>query len=314
MSFWIDLGRRLTLMTINIMAYKDCGGCGPEVGPSCVNAFARRGIRALHWECWSACNLSCPFCYRTHSDPVTGVDARRLVNIVSTSGARSLVFAGGDPSLRPDLPELCRLAKESGLNVEIQTNAHSRLPTIISALSFCDSIAVSIDAPVSFQHDEIRGARGNFRKVMSLIGKAEALDIPVRVRSVITNVVAEDWRLLGREISRHENVIEWRIQELSAVGQGLWVHSGLSVPSSHITRLAESLADEFPRLNCSYVSSASKVGLYAMARSDGQLYGTQGKLDSTGHYALAGNLLREHLCTLASDLGIDIPRHSARYA
>ena len=233
-----------------------------DVSPACINSFSQRGIRTVHWECWSKCNLSCPFCYRTYSDPLTNDQARRLVAIVATSGVRLMVFAGGDPSLRPDLPELCKLAKELGLEVEIQTNAHSRKLTLLSALSFCDSVAVSIDAPTSDRHDEIRGALGNFERMMDLIGMANELAVPVRVRTVVTNLVSEDWRCLGRELSKYDNVIEWRLQELSAVGHGLRVHSKLASSTSYVAALAESLARDFPDLHCSYVSSASKAVSY----------------------------------------------------
>jgi MoaA/NifB/PqqE/SkfB family radical SAM enzyme len=279
-----------------------------------MSAFFRRGVRALHWECWSKCNLTCPFCYRTYSEPLIGDEARKLVAIVATSGAKLIVFAGGDPSLRSDLPELCKLAKELGLEVEVQTNAHSRRATVLSALPYCDSIAVSIDAPVAARHDQIRGAPGNFRRVMDLIAKANRSRVPVRVRSVVTNLVSEDWQRLGQDLSKYDNIIEWRLQELSPVGHGLRVQSKIAAPFLQIAVLAESLAKQFPGLRCSYSSSASKVSLYAMIRSDGQLYGTEGELDSEGYYPLVGSLFRDHLSRLAMELGIDIARHSARYA
>jgi MoaA/NifB/PqqE/SkfB family radical SAM enzyme len=225
-----------------------------------------------------------------------------------------VAFAGGDPSLRTDLPELCELAKRLRLNVEIQTNAHSRRSTILAAFQYCDSIAVSIDGPRATQHDQIRGARGNFQRVLGLIASAQEAGVSVRVRSVITNAAAEDWRVLGERLTEFRNIVEWRLQELSPVGKGKRVHRTMALPAAQIQALTAALAGQFPDLHCRYVSSASKVGLYAMIRSDGQLYGTSGELDAEGYYPLAGSLLDEHLSVLADRLTIDADRHIARYS
>jgi hypothetical protein len=43
-----------------------CGGCQEApIIEECNNSLGRRGLKKAHWECWSECNLDCPFCFRT---------------------------------------------------------------------------------------------------------------------------------------------------------------------------------------------------------------------------------------------------------
>src|SRR5919199_122548 len=99
-----------------------CAACTPQsASPQCRNSFKRLGVIKVHWECWSACSLACSFCYRTRGNPLDTEGAKKLLQAISTSGALRIVFAGGDPSLRPDIAQLIHYAHSLNLQVEVHT-------------------------------------------------------------------------------------------------------------------------------------------------------------------------------------------------
>ena len=94
-----------------------CGICPEhEVGTCCVLL-----------EVTKRCNLRCRFCFADGGtpaeDPARETLEEAIRDIVRLFGTPLLQFSGGEPTLRDDLPELVRFAKEAGCSyVQINTN------------------------------------------------------------------------------------------------------------------------------------------------------------------------------------------------
>lgn len=86
-----------------------------------------QGTCCVILEVTKACNLRCPYCFACggentdmESTDNLKADIDRIVQLV---GDPLLQFAGGEPTLRDDLPELVRYAKEAGCSyTQINTN------------------------------------------------------------------------------------------------------------------------------------------------------------------------------------------------
>jgi len=290
--------------------------CGvPEPGEcgrlGCCGVFSRVGIFAVHWECWSNCNLTCDFCYRTISPRMTSADAVRLIDVVAFAGARQIVFAGGDPSLRRDIGELCRYSKAKGLLIELQTNGNIHSSALLDAVDAVDSLALSIDSGDPDIHDAIRGCPGNFGRCFTLASYALRRGTETRVRSIVTeDTISSMAELAHRLVSC--GVRQWDLQELSPVGRGTST-SQIRIPASRIVELARSLSKLFPEIQVRINSALQKKGLYAMIRSDGGLYGTSGDLDEDGYYPVQGNLMTDHVASVATALPFCPRAHAIRY-
>ena len=95
----------------------NCGICGEhEVGTCCILLEVTKG-----------CNLSCTFCFanggRPENDPSLEALKEAITDIVRQCGQPLLQLSGGEPTLRDDLPELVRYAKETGCSyVQVNTN------------------------------------------------------------------------------------------------------------------------------------------------------------------------------------------------
>jgi MoaA/NifB/PqqE/SkfB family radical SAM enzyme len=253
-----------------------CGGCVDEsVKVSCQGSLQRRGIEKAHWECWSQCNLACPFCFRTNGEPLGTKDAVLLLRALSTGAARAVVFAGGDPSLRRDLSELVSEALALGLGVQVQTNGQHVTRSFLSALLHCEYVGLSLDGPDAASHDGFRGKRGNFRQVMAFLCQLDRLGVPVSIRTVVGHPNYRSVPEIAPIIIRHSNVICWKLLEFTAVGNGLANRNRYSLPSQ---LFEETVVQSRARLGNSMellevLRNVDKVGIYMMVSSGGLVYG-----------------------------------------
>lgn len=80
----------------------------------------------VHWAVTYNCRSRCPDCYvRRHRDGDSGemntAEAHRAVAALADWGVFQLAIGGGEPFLRPDLPDLTAAAARSGMVVHITT-------------------------------------------------------------------------------------------------------------------------------------------------------------------------------------------------
>src|SRR3972149_2373893 len=79
------------------------------------------------WNITRTCNLRCVHCY-SHSGQehyegeLTTSQGKELLRDLAEFGVPVVLFSGGEPLIRGDVPELGRYAKELGLRVVISTN------------------------------------------------------------------------------------------------------------------------------------------------------------------------------------------------
>lgn len=96
---------------------ENCGICGEHgIGTCCCLL-----------EVTKRCNLCCRFCFadggRPEEDPSLAEMKAAIRDIVRQCGSPLLQLSGGEPTLRDDLPELVRYAKEAGCSyVQVNTN------------------------------------------------------------------------------------------------------------------------------------------------------------------------------------------------
>lgn len=292
-----------------------CGGCNGVAALRCAGSLARAGLIKFHWECWSECNLRCSFCYRSRGNPLSTPEAELLIRTAATGGLESVTFAGGDPLLRDDLLHLCRLTREFGLGVEIQTNAHAMRRTSWEALLTSQRVCLSLDGPDAATHDRMRGRLHNYDRVLALLGRLDRAGIPVSVRTLVSLANYSAVPDVGPILARFGNVMTWTLLEFTAVNEG-WANRSLyllpsaefelTVVEAELRYLGDAKVDVF--------RTAEKVGAYMMISPDGMVYGTTDEaLSRSGQHRYAGRLLDQHLADVVSKLPFDAARHRSRY-
>jgi radical S-adenosyl methionine domain-containing protein 2 len=292
-----------------------CGGCGPgTVRETCAGSFSRLGVLKVHWECWPNCNLSCGFCYRTRGPALTFEDAKRLVSTVRTAGAQRIVFAGGDPSLRPDIGQLVDWALAVQLLVEIQTNAHHVTPAFKDALLRTDLVGLSLDGATEEVHDRFRSTRGNFKRVFDLLDFLEEADVQVIIRTVVARPNYESIIDLGEKLRTRKNICKWSLLEFSPIGSGHLNRSIYELDRSRFDDLGRQAIEEYGEdLEIDLYRLEDKVGTYVLLTPDGRVYGTT-EASVDGVFPPIGSILERHLDELAGAVAFRSDQHEHRYA
>lgn len=164
--------------------------------PSGLLQFSKDKKPVVVWNCTRTCNLKCEHCY-AQSDgklypQLSTEEAKAMIDDLAAFGAPVLLFSGGEPTMRPDLLELIRYAKDSGMRVVISTNG--TLITKELAAAFAEVglsyVGVSFDGDPE-THDRFRGVKGSFDRAIKGLHNAQDAGIKVGLRFTINK---HNWR------------------------------------------------------------------------------------------------------------------------
>ena len=160
--------------------------------PSHLLQFSSDKRPVVVWNVTRRCNLRCVHCYsssqnRLYGDELSTGEGRTLIADLASFGSPVILFSGGEPLMREDLPELVRFAVDSGMRAVISTNG--TLITREKAATFADIglsyVGVSLDG-IGEIHDRFRGVKGAFDAAVRGIRNCQDAGIKVGARFTIT--------------------------------------------------------------------------------------------------------------------------------
>ena len=165
--------------------------------PSHLLQFSSDKRPVVVWNVTRRCNLKCVHCYSSsqnilYSDELTTEQGKRLIDDLAAFGSPVLLLSGGEPLMRPDLPELAQYAVDKGMRVVISTNGTlitKKLAKVFSDIGL-SYIGVSLDG-LREVHDRFRGVKGAFDKTMRGIRNARDAGIKVGIRFTVSR---KNWR------------------------------------------------------------------------------------------------------------------------
>lgn len=186
------------------------------------------------WETTQACALACRHCRasaRPGRDPLelTTDEGRRLIDGTADMGTPIIVFSGGDPLSRPDLPDLIAHAKRHGLRaatIPAATDALDRDAVLRIRDAGADQMALSLDFPDAPSHDAFRGVPGAFRKTMDAVGWAHDLGLPLQVNTTLCGLNADRLEEMAEFVGGLD-IVFWEVFFLVPMGRGAML-GGLS--------------------------------------------------------------------------------------
>ena len=136
------------------------------------------------------CNNDCAHCYnaRARSFPELDTDEwKRVLDKVWELGIPHVVFTGGEPTLRNDLPELIAHAEQNGQITGLNTNARRMAdPRFVESLvaAGLDHVQITVESSDPAVHDEMVRAKGAFPQTIA--GLKNALATPLFVMTNTT--------------------------------------------------------------------------------------------------------------------------------
>ena len=216
--------------------------------------FSERPV-LVFWETTKACPLSCVHCRASAiTGPVPGEltteEGMRVIDQVRSFGGRPpvLVFTGGDPMMRPDLPRLLAYARDSGVPFAVSPAVSQSLTDgALEGLrdAGASSISISLDGARPETHDSIRGVAGTFERTVDRVRAARALGLSVQVNTAVMRSNLRELPAMLRLV-RELGVKVWELFFLVQVGRG--------------TGVADLTPAEYESA-CNFAYDASRLGL-----------------------------------------------------
>lgn len=146
------------------------------------------------WEVTQACDLACAHC-RACAQPgrnpgeLTTAEGFRLLETVKAFGDPLMVFTGGDPLKRPDLPALLERSVALGLRTTVTPSA-TPLLTAEAIAGFQKAgiarMAVSLDGADPITHDGFRRVYGSFARTLFALEEARRIGLDTQVNTTVT--------------------------------------------------------------------------------------------------------------------------------
>jgi radical SAM protein with 4Fe4S-binding SPASM domain len=122
-------------------------------------------------EITNQCNLSCPHCANRAGaighGGLSTTEVAHLLEEFSRMKVFLVTITGGEPFVRPDLPELLQYADELGLRVIVLTNGLLINPGVLARLPQSVALQVSLDG-LGTEYEAIRGS-GTFNQVLRVL-------------------------------------------------------------------------------------------------------------------------------------------------
>ncbi len=172
-----------------------------------------------------------------------------LVDDFVKRGYFGVILTGGEPTLHPELPRICRYARDSGLHVRMITNG-SRLSEPDFAKAMADAglqlVHVSIYSTRPEVEQQLRGNAGTLEKAYAALDNADRYGVEVNINSVINKLNADHL---------HEN-IQYFIENHPYIRHFVWNNLDPSMGRAEVNQ------DQFtPRLADFEVSLARALQL-----------------------------------------------------
>lgn len=161
----------------------------PGTGPARPQAAAER----IDLKVGFACNNHCQFCVQGDKRSRFAPKPREELEAVlrrERERVRAVVFTGGEPTVRPDLPDLVALARDLGYaTIQIQTNgrmfAHRRYAERLVAAG-ANEFSPALHGHLAALHDHLTSAPGSFAQTVAGIRNLKSLGQYVLTNTVVT--------------------------------------------------------------------------------------------------------------------------------
>jgi len=166
--------------------------------PSHLLQFSKDKKPVVVWNITRRCNLKCIHCYahakdQTFKNELSTEQGKMLLDDLAQFGSPVILFSGGEPTIRKDLPELAEYAVSKGMRAVISTNGtliSKEMARILKEIGL-SYVGISIDG-VEETNDRFRGVKGAFKAALKGIENCRDAGIKVGLRFTINKFNVND--------------------------------------------------------------------------------------------------------------------------
>ena len=166
--------------------------------PSHLLQFSKDKRPVVVWNITRRCNLKCVHCYAHAKDlsfknELSTKEGKILLDDLAQFGAPVILFSGGEPTIRKDLPELAAYAVSKGMRAVISTNGtliSQKMARILKDIGL-SYVGISIDGMEEI-NDHFRGVKGAYNAALEGIKNCKDAGIKVGLRFTINKFNADE--------------------------------------------------------------------------------------------------------------------------
>ncbi len=191
------------------------------------------------------CQNRCSHCYNEPSRQVAEMDTaswRRALDRIQTVGIPHVVFTGGEPTLRDDLPDLIAYAEESGLVTGLNTNGRrlsDRDYTERLREAGLDHVQITLESADPSLHDALTRSE-SFHETLAGLRACRDAGIYCLTNTTLTRVNAPGIEALV-DLVAGEGLKTFAVNGMIYSGKGK--QSGLELTAPEVVPLLERLAE-----------------------------------------------------------------------
>ena len=159
--------------------------------PSHLLQFSEDKKPVVVWNITRSCNLKCVHCYAhakniKFANELSTKEGFKLIDDLSEFGSPVMLFSGGEPLVRKDLPELAEYAVKKGMRAVVSTNGTLITEDVAKRLKDVglSYVGISLDGMEKI-NDKFRGEKGSFKKALKGIENSQKAGIKVGLRFTI---------------------------------------------------------------------------------------------------------------------------------
>ena len=166
--------------------------------PSHLLQFSSDKRPVVVWNVTRQCNLKCVHCYahakdQTFENELSFEEGKTLIDDLAGFGVPVLLFSGGEPLVRKDLPDLADYAVQKGMRAVISTNGTlitQKMARTLKQIGL-SYVGISLDGMEAI-NDHFRGVPGAFNKAMQGIRNSQEAGIKVGLRFTINKANVQE--------------------------------------------------------------------------------------------------------------------------
>jgi MoaA/NifB/PqqE/SkfB family radical SAM enzyme len=197
------------------------------------------------------CPCKCRSCLWLHNDweDVPLADLQRFYLEAKEQGFIATAISGGEPFIRKDLGQILRFVKEeAGMPILLFNTGWYLKERMDEVLPYIDMMLVSLDSARPERHDEIRGLRGLFDRLVEavVLAKTRYPDISYQFNCCVQKGIADEidgllalTEEMGLRIS-FDVITEYRHGE----GGGAFTRTEMGLPASELREVCSTILEK----------------------------------------------------------------------
>jgi MoaA/NifB/PqqE/SkfB family radical SAM enzyme len=245
----------------------------------------------VNWELTNRCNMGCPYCFLGENPDGVIPDmptreVKYLIRKLADNGARMLNYAGGEPLLRDDLPELIEYGKGLGLQTVLSTNGILLSGDMIKELGhYLDWVSLPVDGYDQATHDSVRGREGHFNEILSRLESIGETDINLKINTMLCR---KNFAYAGEIANLLDGfgVRKWKLFQFSARGKARKIRDEYEISDEEFLSSRDSLGHH--SFEAIYSSNLLRDNAYFLIGADGKVNAPVGD-----EYVYLGDLVND---------------------